>query len=1085
MKHKFLLAAAACVAMNAQSQQLNEFVTPPNESRPQVWWHWMDGNITKDGIKKDIDWMKRAGLGGFHHFDAGMSVPQIVDKRLIYMDEGWTDAFRYAINYADSLGMEMAVAASPGWSNTGGPWVSKEDAMKKLTWRETVVKGGRTISMPLPAPFTTTGFFQNVALAENASTFAVATADHEFYKDIAVMAVRLRDEEMLPEAKVTSSAGQFSYDQLTDGDLNTAVNLPYDPERGYSWIQFEYAKPQTIKAVTVVGGVVRTEWFCWPAKKIKHVEVSNDGVNFTRIADIPFGAVAQVTHDIPTTTAKYFRIIFDNPIVDDIYADLNGLVPAKFTAVAELKLHPVARINHSEEKAGFSTPYDMMANITPDERNVSTLSDVVDITKHVDANGNLNWKAPKGNWRIYRFGYSLTGKKNHPAPPEATGLEVTKLDGDAVERYITTYLDMYKEATQGKMGDRGLKYLLVDSYEAGWETWSPQLAAEFEKRRGYSLMPWMPVLTGQIIESTEKSEQFLWDWRKTIGELIAENLYGRIARVVHDRGMKCYFESHENGRLYLACGMEVKKDCDVPMAARWAKENAGGADFTMSQCDIRESASVAHLYGKKLVGGETFTSNGLDGRAYSFYPGNLKPVADLGMAYGLNRFVIHESAHQPSDDKRPGLGLYIFGQWFNRHETWAEQAKCWTDYLARSCYMLSQGQNVADVLYYYGEDNSITGLFANGMPDIPAYVNYDFINADALINILNWDRKKKEFYTPAGARYKLLAIDANARKMSLPVLRKLAVLVRSGALICGQRPEYEPSLMGDKVEFERLVDEIWNGNRKYVLEGQTVAQALASRGIIPDFNAANLDGIHYVHRTTPESEIYWVMSEKDEPRTVTASFRVGGRKPTLWRADDGKEHELTYRFNGDMTTVEIPMVANDAAFIVFKDSTNVAWQRLPEATETRLVEVDTPWKVQIAGKTVTMDELQSFTESNDDDIKYFSGTAVYNNTFVLDKVEGNISLDLGKVGVMAEVIVNGTNLGVLWKAPYNVDITKAVKAGENRIEVRVINLWKNRLIGDAKHPENATTFTGFKFYKGDEPLMPSGLMGPVTVTQKK
>ena len=1044
---------------------LKGFQTPPQEARPRVWWHWMDGNITKEGIRKDIEWMHRVGIGGYHNFDAGMMTPQIVEKRLTYMSPEWKDAFRYAVTLADSLGMEVATAACPGWSNTGGPWVKPEQAMKKLTWREMKVKGGKRLNVVLPAPFKTTGFFQNVPLGSNPTALAGADQQKEWYKDLYVIAVRLnKADKTLQElgAKVTSSGGEFTLEQLTDGDLANAGNLPSDNEKGYAWIQYEFKTPQTIKALSVSDGFVRSEWAAAPADITKHLEVSDDGQTFRRVLDIPHGGAARQTVTFEPTKAKYFRVVFDNPVVVDPYAFLRPgqTNQPQSTPVAELVLYTVPKINHAEEKAGYATPSDLMEHqTTAMTEEVVSSDDVIDITDKVDADGKLVWKAPKGNWVIYRFGYSLTGKENHPASPEATGLEVTKLDKEAFTDFLEYYLNTYKDATGGLMGKRGLQYLLIDSYEAGWETWAPEMPQEFEKRRGYSLLKWLPVLTGQIIESAERSEQFLFDWRTTIGELIEECMYANADRIAKKYGLGTYFESHENGRLYLVDGMAAKSKADIPMAAMWTVipgQTSANSSLLMAESDIHESASVAHLYGKKFVAAESLTANGMDGGAYSYFPGNLKATADLEMANGVNRFVIHESTHQPVDDKKPGLGLLIFGQWFNRNETWAEQARPWTDYLARSSYMLQQGKNVADILYYYGEDDVVTSIFAHKHPEIPFCYNYDYLNKEALLDLISYDGK--HFVTPSGSMYQVLIIDKNCIHMSADVQKKLESLKQQGAPI-------------------------------FDLRMQNVENALSD--IMPDFTADGMKDLRYVHRTTADKEIYWVNNRLDKARSIEATFRVSGLKPSLWHPETGETEEVSYEMKDGCTTVSLNLIENEAVFVVFSGKAEQAKVVVPEKKEVLFRHLDTPWTVQFdeqwgGPKETTFNQLISYTDSEDKGIKYYSGTAVYKNSVIVSESElkqGNYVLDLGKVGCMAEVIVNGKNLGVLWKTPYKIDITKALKSGTNDFEIRVINQWVNRIIGD-KQPdcEKKYTFSAFDyFYQPNSELLPAGLMGPVNI----
>ena len=1081
----FCLLLVLGVTMQAQPLSLHQmFVSPPSSARPCVWWHWMNGNITKDGIRKDLLWMNNVGIAGLHHFDAGMKTPQIVDKRLIYMDDGWKEAFRYSLHLLDSLQMETGITSAPGWSNTGGPWVKPANAMKKLVWRELTVEGGKRINVQLPAPYQMPGRYQNLP------TGGVTEAD-KYYCDIAVLGVRLTPSDRTLQqigAVVESSGGHFTVSQLTDGDLTNASTLPRDNEHGYAWIQYRFAKPQTIKSIRVSDGRARHNWYCAPAPILKHVEVSNDGEHFRRVCDIPHGGIVCQTVTIPPTTAKIFRIVFDNPIVETFNAVMRGAKPANEIKVAELVLYPVMKINHSEEKAGYASPHDMMCYTTPEDTDITPMSDVIELTERVTPDGRLTWNAPAGTWRIYRFGYSLTGKKNHPAPPEATGLEVDKLDSAAVSDYLATYLKMYHKITKGNMGVRGIRSFLIDSYEAGWETWTERMPDEFKKRCGYSLIKWLPVLTGQPIGSVRQSEQFLWDWRKTIGELIADNLYQQTARILKQWGMKTYFESHENGRIYLADGMEVKKWADIPMAAIWARDSAGGANHIMSECDIRETASTAHLYGKDMVACESFTVDGLNNRAYSFFPGNLKPVADLAMACGVNKFFLHDSSHQPVDDKRPGLGLAQYGHWFNRHETWAGQAKPWIDYLSRSSYLLQRGCNVADVLYYYGEDNCITGLFSWHLPDIPQCYAFDYINANALAHLVSCHDNRLQ--TPCGARYRLLFLDKNATRMSLPVLRKIAELVKQGAFIGGQEPVEEPSLNGDKEEFNRLIHDIWHTNRPNVLAVLKVEDALKAMAVRPDFICDDMSDMRFVHRTLPEAEIYWVSNMCPQARIVNATFRITGRQPQLWHPETGRIEKVSYRMEKEQTIVRFHMTEHDAVFIVFAEPTSLTHSDVPQEELISVQSIETPWKVTF-GKQINspgerrFDKLYSYTESTDDAVKYFSGTAVYTTQFQLSKGmkrASKILLDLGKVANIAEVSINGVPMGTLWKYPYMADITQAVHKGVNSLEVKVTNLWVNRLIGDMQSGvKTKSTYTSYPFYKANSPLQPSGLLGPVAI----
>lgn len=1085
-------------SMQSSSELQKTFLSPPDEARPRVWWHWMNGNITKEGIRKDLLWMQRAGIGGIHHFDAGLYTPQITEQKLDYMTPAWQEAFGYAVHLADSLGMELAVASAPGWSATGGPWVKPQDAMKKLTWREMILEGGKLFSGQLLAPYTETGPFLNVT-AISSFPSGVEHSVPSYYKDIAVLAIRLSPKERSlkeMQAKVTSSGGQFNIQQLTDNDLQTFSSLPIDTTNGYAWIQYTFLEPQTIRAVSLAETRLRYNFEANPPECPNSLWASEDGILFKEVAKIPLGVERQ-TITIPPTTAKYFQVRIENPKEDDFFAFMGISNPAPlFTNVSEFILYTVPRINHSEEKTGFAAPHDMEQYPTPctTTDDVTAIQDVIDLTDLVDETGHLTWNVPEGKWKVIRMGYSLIGKENHPAPPEATGLEVDKMNPEAWTTYFRHYLDMYREAAGGLLGQQGVQYILTDSYEAGSATWTPALADEFVRRRGYELLPWMPVLTGHIIGSTKESEQFLRDWRKTLGELLAEN-YDLLTTIVQQEyGMKGrYSESHENGRLYLVDGMDVKRTATVPMGALWAPGTVtAGPTETMSVADIRESASVAHIYGQNLVAAESMTAIGSEAQAWSYAPDNLKSTIDTEYANGLNRVVVHTSVHQPVDDKLPGLSMMVFGQWFNRHDTWAEQARAWTDYMARSSYLLQQGRFVADIVYYYGEDNTITGLFGHGLPAIPSGYEFDFINADALLRLLSVEDGCLK--TPSGMQYRILVLDENARRMSLPVLRKIAALADAGAVICGQRPEIPIGRMDDTDEWYELVERTWASGRNNVSTG-TINQTLERLNIGPDLSSDYSSQIRYVHRTLPDAEIYWVNKPDLENAKIEASFRVTGKRPQVWRPENGTVEEVSYSIENGYTRISLSLLPNDAVFIVFEEEARQISEQIPEHHDTLIARVDTPWSVEFQSKydtanKVQFDSLISYTEHPDARIRYFSGTAIYRNTITLEtsqlKGNGRLFLDLGEVKNLAEVFVNGRSLGILWKSPFITEATEALVAGENELEIRVTNLWVNRLIGD-QQPEvqSRVTYSTFPFFHTDSPLLPSGLLGPVGILKRE
>ncbi|KPK79753.1 MAG: glycoside hydrolase [Bacteroides sp. SM23_62_1] len=1089
------------------------FQNPPESARPRVWWHWMNGNISKEGIEADLNWMKRVGIAGFQNFDAGLNTPQVVGKRLIFMTPEWKEAFRFTTILADSLGLEMAIAGSPGWSESGGPWVLPSQAMKKLVWSEIFLEGGIPFSDTLPEPPHTNGPFQNITGGRGFSISEEEPTIPEYYADAAVIACKIPAND-LPlstlQPKTSSSNGQFSLATLTDGDLIQSTLLPAAPAGEQSWIQLEFQEPQTMQSLTIVFNSGRFRFPGFGPTGIRNLlEASDDGVQFRTIIDIGNGGSLQHTFTFSPVTARFFRVTFKTPLPQpNQISEFFGIrLPREpeGTQIAELVLHPVARVNRFEDKAGYTSAAGLYDLATPlvSLSDVILKTDVLDLTTLMNNEGVLQWTPPDGRWLVLRLGYSLTGHQNSPASPEATGLEVDKLNRDYVKAYFDHYLDLYQDATGGLMGEHGLQYIITDSWEAGVQNWTDDMMGEFSRRRGYDMLPWLPVLTGRIVESAEASDRFLWDFRKTIADLTAEYHYDQLTTILHERGMGRYTESHESGRAFIGDGMDVKRNADIPMSATWTPGGFGGNESegvaTRYKADVRESASVAHIYGQNIVAAESMTAIG---NTWAFSPERLKPTADMELACGLNRFIIHTSVHQPVNDKIPGLGLGPFGQWFTRHETWSEQALPWTTYLARSCFMLQQGKFVADILYYYGEDNNITALFGNQLPDIPEGYNYDFINSDALLNLLSV--KKGLIKTPGGMSYRMMVLDTNARHMPLAVLRKINDLVTAGMVITGPKPIESPSLADDQDEFQTIIDQLWGtgtgeqpiGKGK-VYANHTLPEVLAALQVKPDYEYTKPQpgtNLLFVHRKLKDGEIYWVNNRNSWVEDLEVTLRVEGKTPELWHPETGKIEPVSYSIADGRTKIPLHLEPDDAIFVVFRKNTEVPSYIIPESIETKLAIMEGSWDIRFqpdrgAPAQITLEELASWSNHPDPGVKYFSGTGTYIKTIDAPAdwfdTGAQLWIDLGDVKNLAEVVVNGKIVGIAWKKPFRVDVTEALQPGNNTLEFRITNLWVNRLIGDQQPGiTKKYTYTTQAFYQANSPLLPSGLLGPVQIVSK-
>lgn len=1074
----------------------------------------MNGNISEVGIKLDLEWMHRIGLAGFQNFDAQMATPQVVPNRLAYMTPEWKDAFKYATTLADELGMEEAIASSPGWSETGGPWVPPSQGMKKYVWSETSVEGGKPFTGTLAHPPSNTGAFQNLDLHDPAASPKESKPAPQFFADSVVIAYRRATGDVSVDSlhpTMTASAGAPDSAILTDGDVQKTTDLPVPKVGGDAWIQYEFSAPQTIRALTIAMRGIHG----WAAalsgasNPDKFLEASDDGEDFRTVINLPDGTSPEYTVAFPPVTAKYYRVVFRRtpPPPRPDWAkgmDLKSLgikiePPPATYKIAELQLYPGGRVNRFEEKTAFVPMPDLYGFATPPVPRADAIrkGDIVDLTSRLRPDGTLDWTPPPGKWVVLRFGYSLLGITNHPATAEATGLEVDKLNRSYVKNYMNNYLDSYKRTVGADfMGKRGIRYVVTDSWEAGAQNWTDDMISEFTKRRGYDPIPWMPVLAGQVVESAAASDKFLWDFRKTIADLTADEHYGQVEASLKARGMGHYGESHESGRAFIADGMEVKKLDDIPMGAMWTQSPGVNNVSYDYNADDRESASVAHIYGQNIAAAESMTAYGAP---WAWSPATLKPTADQELLNGINRFVIHESAHQPLVGKAPGLTLGPFGQWFNRNETWAEEAGAWINYIARSSYLLQQGHFGADLVYFYGEDSNLTAIFNKTAPNIPPGYGFDYINADGLIHELQVANGR--ITTKSGMSYRVLGIDPYAEHMSLPVLRAIQVLVDNGAVVAGPKPIDDPSLADDQKEFRKLNDELFGDGtgvhhvgKGTVYAGQKLADVFSKLKVTPDFDYPRPEDntqILFVHRKLANGDIYFVDNRNDRDETVDASFRMTGKAPELWYAETGKSEPASYTIADGRTTIPLHLEPWGTVFVVFRKTTKATSHTLPKATETQLATVAGAWKVSFqpdrgAPPSITFDSLISWSNSQNSGVKYFSGTATYTKTLMAPadwfKKNSHLWIDLGDVKNLADVTVNGKDLGIVWHAPYRVDVTGLLHPGANRMAIKVTNAWVNRLIGDQQPGATKYTFADITPYHADSPLLPSGLLGPVQVS---
>ena len=1047
----YLMISLACMADEGGDQLTDNFINPPDSAKPRTWWHWVSGNVSSKGITADLNAMKAIGLGGAQIFTVDQSD---VKGPVKFLSPEWRKLMHQSLVEASRLNLEISMEGCDGWSESGGHWVTPAQSMQKIVWKEINVTGGQSVSLKLPQPETKLGYYEDIAL------FAFPT-------------------------------------------------LP------------------------------------------------NNGAS-----------------------------------VSDLAA-----------------------------RSGMSVNMHLSFEVPS-----ATQDEVIDPKALVDLTGKTEWDAPPGKWTLVRLGHTSTEATTHPST--TPGLECDKMSQEAVKSHIDHLFTPVWKDSPGLVGST-FGYILLDSWEAGCENWTPLLRSEFKQRRGYDLWPWLPTLAGHIILNPDATNRFLWDYRRTLADLVADNHYGTFQQAAHAHHMGLYSEATGIGMPTVADQLQCKGRTDIPMGEFWV--NQTGED---NVDDPKEAASAAHIYGQNIAATESFTSNP-EAAAWKNDPYSLKQEGDKEFCLGVNRFIFHRYAHQPWSDQVPGMSMGPWGINFERTNTWWNQGVAWISYISRCQYLLQQGRFVADLCYFYGEGAPICLHHTELRPAVPAGYDYDVCNAEILLNQMTVENG--EIVLKSGMHYRVLVLP-NINRMSLPVLQKIESLVKQGAIVYGPKPSKSPSLAGypdSDQQIQSLADAVW-GN----CDGQTIQEHAYGKGrvvwgkgksladvmgVVADF-ASSKPNVLYVHRVdkTSTSDIYFVSNQTRSSRVVECTFRVDGKAPELWFPDSGKiENPALYTTKNGTTTMPIHFDPVGSVFVIFRHApqgipvTSLNLEGAPPEHKTQIViqkavygvgndfsktsdvrakiqalvdqgqtaipvsnaitsgkdpafgivktlnveytidgkpqiasgsegtslylepvpafsvsdlyynsqgtltfetnhsghydlktadakmvscevptlpaslDISGPWEIEFppnrgAPESATFDSLISWTDSPVDGIKYFSGTATYETDVTVPAVfiaQGmHDYLDLGNVKNLAEVKVNGKSLGILWKAPFRVDITDAITPGKNHLEIKITNLWPNRLIGDSKLDESQRiTWASVSLYKPDSPLLSSGLLGPVSL----
>lgn len=947
------------------------FDTPPADARPGVYWYFMDGNLSREGMTKDLEAMREAGIGYVVFLEVNVGVPR---GKVDFMSEEWMDTFAYMVRECRRLGIKIVLGIGPGWTGSGGPWVEGEESMQHLVASEVKVEGGKRVSIHLDIPDPNPPYF-----GEGSFTPDMRRKWQDFYRDEYVLAYPT------PE---------------------NSKRIPDIQEKGLF---------------------------------IRHPYSSMPGV----------------------------RPYFDAPV--SIPTESSGAVNTR---------------------------------------------EVIDISEYMSPDGTLVWDAPEGEWTILRMGARNNGAATRPAPTPGVGMEADKFSAKALENHLANFTGKLFERLDTLFNDKGgIELLHLDSWEMGAQNWNAGFREEFTRRRGYDPLPWLPAYTGAIVGDSTLTERFLWDVRRTAQELVVENHVGTVMRYAHEKGLKVSIEPYD---MNPTADLELAAAADMPMAEFWSDGYGFNTSFAQG-----ESSSAAHLIGQNVVPAESFTSH-LD--AWRQHPGSIKNQTDWAFCSGINRLMFHTFQHQCLPDSlRPGMTMGPYGVHWDRGQTWWDMSIGYHTYVARCQYLLQRGRTVADILYLVPENSPfvfrapVSAYFnADGfMPDRKGH-NFDAC-PPSLLSKAKVRNGKVSF--PSGAEYSLLVLP-DYPTATPALLKEVLRLVDEGATVTGFPFKNSPSLQN----YPSCDEEVRELSARLLEQSILCSEPsdnlypsysftsgiLREMGVEEDFSCGEAP-VRYTHRTLDNAEIYFISNTSGEAVEASCPFRVCGLIPEIWDPMSGERYSLAgYSEEGRLTTVNVRLEANEGLFVVFSKtgSGDLKTRNMvaPTVVASQLGEWDVSFDPIWGGpaEPVKASSLFDWSRSDKEEIRYYSGKATYRNVLNIKNLpkEGQSLIDLGEVDIMARVRLNGTDLGITWTSPFVLDTKGVLKEGENQLEIEVVNLWQNRIIGDERlHPYDGPeggrwpewlekgeprssgriTFTTWRHYGPDDPLLPSGLLGPVRI----
>lgn len=841
----------------------------------------MNGNISKEGITLDLEAMSQLGLGGFQMFEAGTGIPK---GTVTYLGEKWLAMVEHTVNECKRLGLEFAMHNCPGWSSSGGPWITPQFGMQQLTWSETILSGGRRFKGFLPDPPKRLHYYRDAAVVAFPSLSGEKAAWGTLINEIKV-------NNKPVDLSLMSSDGLFKEPQ-TLGQANSDNSL-----------DLTFSSPYQLRSLTMLlsGGGKLT------------LQYTKDGMEFLTIKELRGGSSGSSNSSFPDYISSNFSAIEASKYRLTFRGILN---------MSMLSLSGAARLDNWLTKANFPGAKPALQPVSTPlmDGDMINISSVIDLTAKLSPDGELNWDIPPGEWTILRMGHTAIGRLNHSAPATGTGLDCDKFSKAAFDfhwEHVFKNILPLLTRSGGKVG------LLIDSYEMGLQNWSAGLPVEFENRQKYSLISFLPALTGRLISDVDMTERFLQDFRRTQADLMCDNYYGRFAELCKANGILSYTEPYEGGNFE---EMQIGRAVDISMGEFWAGHTMLWNNSVLDRT-VKLASSIAHSKGQSIVGAESYTAEPPSGK-WQQYPFAMKSIGDLMFTRGLTRIIFHRYAHQPHPSAVPGMTMGPWGIHFDRTNTWFTKSKEWIKYLTRCQFMLRKGTFVADIAYYIGEEvpsRTINPEETKYRP--PMGYDYDLINRDCLIRECSVRNGRLE--NQHGMRYKVLILP-DIKIISLPVLRKLNQMVNDGLILIASRPANTSGVKdrSSEQEFNDLVTGLW-GNSNKIGQGQLfqrtdIERILPEVGLESDFKftAASTDpAINFIHRSENDQEIYFIANRRRRRENVVCSFRVTDRTPELWYPVTGMTTPaIFFTIEKGRTSIPLLLEPSGSIFVVFKSS---------------------------------------------------------------------------------------------------------------------------------------------------------------------